>query len=286
MSGAVNGAAPCAVAECDSGRTGAVSAVQPPLIVAKDRSRDRSYFVLTPQLVWAMCDDVYELGLWTVVKMVAGEDGLCILETGDLAALAMMSVGKLHQCRKSLLRKRLLTGSLYRDPGFSNAVWHLEVPDLWAANLQWRVAHNGLKDRVEYKRQQKLIHQVKRVVRPAPGECGLSPGECGLSPDERKENQKEDPKEELKEEQELLRIWLTVLAELEMQVTRVTYATWIRGLHLVELDRQVERATIVCATEGVRDWVSRCLDIVVRRVLAGVVGLDYHDLEMVYVVDG
>ena len=52
-------------------------------------SPNRTYLVMTPQLVWATCENAHQFALWSVIKMVAGEDGTCTLGTRDLAALAM-----------------------------------------------------------------------------------------------------------------------------------------------------------------------------------------------------
>lgn len=90
-----------------------------------DESADRKYFVIVPQIVWAQAMDVYDLALWTAVKMVAGDAGECCLSTEDLATLAMMSAGKVSQCRQRLLAIGLLQGELRRDPGYPQPVWHL-----------------------------------------------------------------------------------------------------------------------------------------------------------------
>jgi len=164
-------------------------------IKVKDESGDRKYFVITPQLVWALSRDNFDMGLWYVVKMIAGDDGECYLSTEELAILAMMSVGKLVDCRTYLLEQGLLEGEIRKDPGYPQPVWHLRVPNLWPANITWRddLGH-ALKGRISYKKQQKAkrLHQVKAssdVGGPIPGEGKPSPGEA-------KENHKEEPKGE------------------------------------------------------------------------------------------
>ncbi len=154
-----------------------------------DQSSDRSYFVITPQLVWALCQDPYEYTLWGVIKMIAGEQGECMLSTPDLAAAAMMSSGKVSSCRQRLLDVGLLTGQMRRDPGYPQPVWHLTIPDLWAANVQWREANQDLLARIEGKRQQReSLHQVKAIEELSPGERGTTPGERGTTPGETKKN--------------------------------------------------------------------------------------------------
>jgi hypothetical protein len=128
--------------------------------------------------------------------MIAGDSGECYLSTEDLATLAMMSAGKVSQCRKRLIKHGLLEGEIRRDPGYPQPVWHLSIPDLWERNLEWRQdIGDDLKKRIEFKdTQKKSLH----VVKASPGEEGITPdeegipsGEEGITPDETKEIQKE-----------------------------------------------------------------------------------------------
>jgi hypothetical protein len=119
--------------------------------------------------------------------MIAGEDGECFLGTPELAALAMMSIGKTVECRKRLIELGLLEGEITRDNGYPQAVWHIRVPDLWATNLKWREANHSLLDRVERKAA-KRVHQVKATLHQVNAEG--SPGEPKKN--HIKKNQKED----------------------------------------------------------------------------------------------
>jgi hypothetical protein len=158
-----------------------------------DESGDPKYYIMVPQIVLALCDTPYEYALWSAIKCIAGESGECFLATDDLAAMAMMSTGKCSQSRKSLIDKGLLIGSIRKDPGYPQPVWHLTIPNLWSANREWREENPSLLDRIELKKEQKKsLHHVK----PSPREEGPSPREEGPSPDETKKNQKEEPKEE------------------------------------------------------------------------------------------
>jgi len=155
-----------------------------------DQSADRKYFVIVPQIVWALAHDTYDLTLWCVVKMIAGEKGECYISTEDLATLAMMSTGKVSQCRKRLLETGLLMGEIRRDPGYVQAVWHLTIPDLWRRNLELREAlGDSLKARIALKDGEASLH----VVKPSPDEGKPSQGEAKPSRGETKKNHKEKP---------------------------------------------------------------------------------------------
>ena len=60
----------------------------------KDESKDRSYFTITPRLVWALSQNPQEYTLWGVVKDIAGEDGECILSREDLCGISAGSLRK------------------------------------------------------------------------------------------------------------------------------------------------------------------------------------------------
>ena len=119
-----------------------------------DQSRDRAYRVETPQIAHALFRTPQDATLWLTIKMIAGETGECYLGTNDLAALAMMSPGKVNDSRLYLLAVGLLEGEKRVDPGYSQAVWHLSIPDLWPANVTWRQNNNSLKGRAAFKRYQ------------------------------------------------------------------------------------------------------------------------------------
>jgi DNA-directed RNA polymerase subunit RPC12/RpoP len=158
----------------------------------------RQYFLITPHIVWARVENVYQWSLWNVVAMIAGESGECFISTPDLATAAMMSVGKVSEERKALIRLGLLDGEFRRDTGYPQPVWHLRIPDLWAANVEWRLANPSLLDRIEDKRrmQEGEGSPDEASKEGSPGEKGVSPGEKGTTPGEPKKNQKEEPEEE------------------------------------------------------------------------------------------
>lgn len=138
-----------------------------------DDSNDREYFILTPQLVWMLSRSPYDYTLWCVIKMIAGELGECWVNTDNLATLAMMSTGKVSDCRRYLLNKRLLTGK-QKEVTSGQKVWHLKVPDLWEANIKAIRELGDFEAKLQLKKEQKLkkasLNESLHTVKPSPGE--------------------------------------------------------------------------------------------------------------------
>lgn len=120
-----------------------------------DQSSDRQYFTITPQIVWALCEDPYEYALWTTIKMISIEGKPLKITTENLAAVSMMSLGKVHQCRKHLIDIGLLIGEMQNDLENPQPVWRLTIPDLWRANAEWSQEHNTLRKKIDFKKIQR-----------------------------------------------------------------------------------------------------------------------------------
>lgn len=139
----------------------------------RDRSGDKKYFTITPRIVWALSRSPYDYMLWNVVKDIAGDDGECIMSTEDLATLSMMSAGKVTDCRKHLLKVGLLEGETQKSPEYQWPIWHLTIPDLWELNTKTAKSIPSLKNRIEFKKNQKL----ESTISDSCGEGGIS--SCG-----------------------------------------------------------------------------------------------------------
>lgn len=124
----------------------------PEIVQLGDESNDHKYYIVVPQIVWALSRTPHDFTLWSVIKMVAGDNRECFLTTDDLATLAMMSAGKVSDCRKYLISVGLLLGEIRKDPGYPQPVWHLKIPDIWEENIQWRKKIDSLKKRINLKR--------------------------------------------------------------------------------------------------------------------------------------
>jgi len=139
----------------------------------KDESNDKRYFTITPRIVRAFSRTPHDLALWETVKEIAGEDGECFLNTNQLAALCGMSAGKVSDSRQYWIDINFLKGEIKKDEGYSQAVWHLTIPDIWQANIEWCEKHPKIADRIAFKLSNKSLHTVK----PSPPEGKPSPHE-------------------------------------------------------------------------------------------------------------
>ena len=262
-----------------------------------DGSRDRSYFVMVPQLVHARCRDCYDFVLWSVVKMIAGEDGTCTLSGGQLATMAMMSVGKVCDCRAYLLDVGLLTGRVCRDPGYSQGVWHLAIPDLWPENIAWRQEHNKLLERIELKRAQRVKLRQERAGKPSPdeglvegsqGEGSNTSGEGSNTSDEGKPSPdvyKEEPCiEPIDPKGEQGIIWEQACGWLAGQLSSSQYETWIAPAILLAFERKGSGADLVLGVDNPfkLDWLEHRLDPVIRRGVAGVLEVAEGAIHVTY----
>jgi hypothetical protein len=165
-------------------------------------------------------------------------------------------------------------------------VWHLSIPDLWPQNIKWRVRNHSLRDRIEYKRQQR--HAFRK--QPSPGE-GPSPdeetpsqGEETPSQGETKKNQQEQPKVK-----HLGIIWEQTCNELSYQMTKGTFDTWIKPAQLTAFtpsnsNGSQAQAIITTANPYVRDWLEARLNIPIARTLAGIA--NETEINISYVVSG
>lgn len=150
----------------------------------RDQSSDRKYFTITPRIVAAYARNSHDLSLWETIKDVAGESGECFLNTEQLAILAGISTGQVSESRRYWLKLGFLQGEIRKDEGFSQSVWHLSVPDIWAKNIEFCEKYPKIADRLVFRATHKSLHSVK-----------ASPSEGKPSLSETKKNKQEEPKD-------------------------------------------------------------------------------------------
>ena len=155
-------------------------------------SNDRKYYTQVQRLVWAKCRNPYDLSLWIAIKNIAGDKGVCILSRQDLAALSMMSTGQVSRSAKYLMSVGLLRGKFYRDPGYTQKVWHFRIPDVWRENIEWAQEHSSIPDQTKWKKEWRKMHKeaVKFTEQPSPFDGEPSPGDPGVIWGDTKNNRK------------------------------------------------------------------------------------------------
>jgi hypothetical protein len=220
----------------------------------KDKPGDRNNFTIIPNLVLLRCDP-WQLALWLTIKSIARDDGECFLSTPDLAKLAQMSAGKCSTVRQELISMGFLSGEMRRDPGFSQSVWHLRIPDLWERNTEWVKNNPTYRDKMSFVES---LHQMK----PSPDERGVTPHERGLSPDETIKIKEVDLNNKRNVD-----AWAFVIAQLHSEMDKSTF------------DDRVGESMFVSFENGVfvarcndPDWVAARLTSKIEGVLAGYVG--------------
>lgn len=139
----------------------------------KDESNDKKYFTITPRIVKAYARNSHDLALWETVKDIAGESGECYLNTEQLSILSGVSTGQISSSRKYWIKIGFLKGEIRKDPGYSQAVWHLSIPDIWAKNIAWCEKHPKIEDRLNFRLAHRSLHRMK----PSPSEGKPSPSE-------------------------------------------------------------------------------------------------------------
>ena len=160
-------------------------------------SNDRKYYTQVQRLVWAKCRNPYDLSLWIAIKNIAGDKGVCILSRQDLAALSMMSTGQVSRSAKYLMSVGLLRGKFYRDPGYTQKVWHFRIPDVWRENIEWAQEHSSIPDQTKWKKEWRKMHKDagKFTEQPSPDDGEPSPYEGFPSPGEGLHSRKPSPGE-------------------------------------------------------------------------------------------
>jgi hypothetical protein len=239
----------------------------------KDESNEHIYFTVTPRLVWAMCEDPDEYTLWCVVKDIAGESGECYLSRDDLATLAMISGGRVSQCRDRLISKKLLNGEFRRDPGYPQAVWHLSVPDFWEANTRWARRYPKIADRIGFKKEQaESIRAQKEASRgdgskeASRGDGGISPNDGGGAPDDTKKKESENQLVEKVNTPSL--IWEKIYQALGMNGhltgNTKTYVEGVRPVSFVD-----NLLTLGVSSDTAREWMDSRLKRTIINTLPG-----------------
>jgi DNA-binding transcriptional MocR family regulator len=101
-----------------------------------DKSRDRKYFTILPNIIFKLDLTVQDIALYTTIKKVAGEEGECFMTTRRLAQEARISAGQVSKSKKRLADRGLI--EIVTRPRTPNGkpVDHITITDIWVRNTQ------------------------------------------------------------------------------------------------------------------------------------------------------
>ena len=79
-------------------------------------------------------------------------------------------------------------------------------------------------------------------------------------------------------------IWTSCLQELALSMSKATYERWVRPAALAGLEQQgtAWRAVVECRDSYSCEWLRERLDLVIRRVMAGILGVGLDALSVQY----
>lgn len=99
----------------------------------KDRSNDRKYFTMLPNIVWTMGLSVYDLWLYATIKRVAGEHDSCWMSTRQLSDLSGVSLGQISKSKDNLVAVGLISVD-ERESADGPPRDEITVCDVWEKN--------------------------------------------------------------------------------------------------------------------------------------------------------
>jgi hypothetical protein len=159
-----------------------------------DRSADRKYFTILPNLLWLeeLALTVYDITLYATVKRIAGENGTCYMSTANLATQAKMSAGQVSKSKARLVERKLIAITTRRRTPNGHPIDHITVTDIWEDNVR------AFANRSPGERTPSPTEPDR-----SPGEQHRSLGERYRSPGETEEEPiNKNPEEEPAEEEE------------------------------------------------------------------------------------
>ncbi len=144
-----------------------------------DASNDKKYFTIIPNILWA--EDLkltaHDLLLYTTIKKVAGEAGVCFMSTRRLAKEAKMSTGQVSTSKQHLANTGLVEIVTKRRNSNGWPVDHITVTDIWGRNIEY------FQKRSPGEQTPQSVHQVNTSsVNCSLGERNCSPGETEEEP--------------------------------------------------------------------------------------------------------
>lgn len=100
-----------------------------------DKTADRKYFTIIPNVIWTMNLSSIAFRLYTTIKKIAGENGLCFMGTRRLAREAGISAGSVSTAKHELERAGLITIVRRKRSTSGQPIDHVQVSDIWPQNM-------------------------------------------------------------------------------------------------------------------------------------------------------
>ena len=230
-----------------------------------DKSEDRRYFTIIPNLLWAeeLGLSVPDFKLYATIKKVAGEGGECFMSTRTLAKVTRISTGAVSGGKRRLAVAGLIRIVTHPRGHGGQPIDHITIVDIWQRNVEHFVLG---KERSPGEHLEESVHGVNTSgVERSPGEHKRSCGETeeeplnkipGLKKKEFGKNSSSEVAEEL---------WKRAQEELKLQIVRPTYNTWLNPSRGLAFEGGV--FTIEVKSIYAQDWCSARLRGVIERVL-------------------
>jgi len=117
---------------------------QQPSLGIIDKSRDRVYFTILPNVIWQKGLTAIEFALYSAIKRVAGDKGECYMGTRRLAQLAGIGAGSVSRAKKVLATKDLIAVVSKKRTKTGQPVDHIIVLDIWEENMRAFVERSTL----------------------------------------------------------------------------------------------------------------------------------------------
>jgi hypothetical protein len=235
-----------------------------------DKSQDRRYFTIIPNLLW-----VSELGLrptdfklYATIKKVAGETGECFMNTRNLAKEAGISVGATSEGKSRLEAAGLIIIVAKPRRRGGQPIDHITIVDIWQRNVEYFMSQEKCSPD---EHSSESVHQVNTsAVECSPDEHQCSPGEPEEEP--LNKNQKMNKIASFPDfsSGSAREIWDQALKELELQMTKPTFDSWLKNSRGVSLDDHI--LTVGVGNKYAVDWCTNRLKSIVEQAVIGVVG--------------
>jgi hypothetical protein len=144
-------------------------------VSAEDKSGDRTYFTLIPNMLYEIGLTPYDRDLYHFYKKVAGEAGECWMEFRSISKQTGMSPAQVSNSRKALIAKGLIECTKRKHGESGWATWHIIVKDVWAENIT--ICKEAAQKRIEESQKCSLSKQSVQAAICLPGEQIGLPGE-------------------------------------------------------------------------------------------------------------